>query len=79
MVLYIAGELLQVRLLISRWSWSYFLSFFFFLLDPQSCPWGRLTPPLRSGQSAPVEAALAAVIGSGEAFNSELINLSPGL
>lgn len=47
------------------------------LLYPQSWLWGRLTPPLRSGQSAPVEAALAAVIGLGEAFNSELINLSP--
>ena len=29
------------------------------------------------GQSAPVEAALAAVIGLGGAFNSELINLIP--
>lgn len=47
------------------------------LLYPQPRPWGRLTPPLRSGQSAPVEAALAAVIGLGGAFNSELINLIP--
>ena len=44
---------------------------------PQSWPWGRLTPPLRSGQSAPAEAALGAVIGLGGAFNSELINLIP--